>query len=455
MSRYCELDFLGGVHLRELARSILKTGAMFFPTKFLGSARYALMLFGFGSFAMPSAHAESYLAWQAYSLTSGCGGSYDIKLRPLCGKIFATMEDAAAAIYPLVTDVASDLNDDFTYGTYWYTNTNDVVMDYNQPFSGPPKVSDPRTTTVHVIFNVHATPKNGNPSSDYLGGAPLFGLYPVTVQSGPATLFVTKPPPSNAEPRSCSADGPKISWFPDPINPADGSMFKSEADCGLPSSGLLEFDRFYNSVDPTATNLGSGWRGGYSRRVLLLNQVNLTRPYLAGSPDNSSLYANSNAACTDGFAEIRTGVPAWSNAIAVYEENLCKVKKSAMVIAILPIHTTGAGSVPLPSALGYDVVRDDGQVIHFYIIGGTITGPVGTVLKFKKTPGGYSVTTGSDDVETYDTNGVLLNIVSRAGLTQTMNYDALGRLSEVTNNFGHGFTLNYDAQNRLISVVRQ
>jgi YD repeat-containing protein len=113
---------------------------------------------------------------------------------------------------------------------------------------------------------------------------------------------------------------------------------------------------------------------------------------------------------------------------------------------------------PFPVPLGYDVTRDDGQVIRFSGVtnaNGDFLAPAGTTLRLRAVAGGYRVTDQNDTTELYGSSGRLLLITSRSGVTNTMSYDSLGRLSTVTDSFGHQLVFVYDTQNRLISVTRQ
>jgi YD repeat-containing protein len=102
--------------------------------------------------------------------------------------------------------------------------------------------------------------------------------------------------------------------------------------------------------------------------------------------------------------------------------------------------------------LGYDVIRDDGQLVRFVLSGGTAVAPPSISFQLQQTANGLTLTDDSDDVEAYDTNGKLQSITKRTGIAQTMSYDGLGRLETVTDTVGRSLTLAYDAQGRLLSV---
>jgi YD repeat-containing protein len=105
--------------------------------------------------------------------------------------------------------------------------------------------------------------------------------------------------------------------------------------------------------------------------------------------------------------------------------------------------------------VGFDALRDDGQLVSFNLQNGALAAPPGITLQMQQTSSGFTLTDPSDTVEAYDSTGKLLTVTSRAGVVQTMNYDTSARLSTVTDNFGHKLTLSYDPQGRLSSVMRQ
>jgi YD repeat-containing protein len=238
----------------------------------------------------------------------------------------------------------------------------------------------------------------------------------------------------------------------EPVNPAAGNVYKTESDIRLQS---LMFERYYNSVGSGGADLGGGWRHSYTRTVTPnYSQISSVSPAILNS-SHSSNYINIAAACTSGFAEIRSQVSAWQSATASLVGGVCAISSASGVnIGTLPVYlASGTPPDPLSAPVEFDVTRDDGQIIRFAYLGGVITAPPGIELRLQQTVGGFTLTDGADNTETYDATGRLLSIRDRSGVAQTVGYDANSRLSAVTDSFGYVLTLAYDAQNRLASVT--
>jgi YD repeat-containing protein len=256
---------------------------------------------------------------------------------------------------------------------------------------------------------------------------------------------------------TASECGPYPNCVGEPINPATGAVYNTKQDIREETNvgNSINFSRSYNSLDRGLGDLSTGWRHSFSRSINPNQSVPTYDPYVAGNPDYSPLYGDAASACTGGFPQIQSRVPNWASASASYVNGVCILSKSGVNIGTLPIRYSSA-DVPAPgsSAIGYDVTRDDGQLIRFTIQNGQIVAPPGITMKLQMAGSGYTLIDENDSVETYDGNGKLLSVTSRAGVAQTMSYDSSGRLSGVTDSFGHGLSLSYDTQGRLSSVTR-
>jgi len=112
------------------------------------------------------------------------------------------------------------------------------------------------------------------------------------------------------------------------------------------------------------------------------------------------------------------------------------------------------------SASTYNItaIRPDGKAYQYTAVATqTTTGwqPDNDVTDIlTSVSGGYQLKTHeSDEIEAYNSSGVLQSITNRAGLTQTMSYDGSGRLSTVTDTFGRTLTFTYDSSNRISTMT--
>jgi len=285
----------------------------------------------------------------------------------------------------------------------------------------------------------------------YPQSPPLDFTEPIGYQKNPAGcgVYVTAPAIAAAQ---C---GPACNGVAEPINPISGAVYDTTID--TPSTARsLSLKRFYNSTDSGCADVSGGWRHSFSRSIKPRNSSSQYQPWVASS-DNSSRYSDEATACTSGFAEIKGRMSTWASATAGYANGVCTLSVGSMQIGTLPL-LYESPPTPVPgttSIIAYEAIRDDGQLIRFTINGNSISAPPSIGIKFQATATGYTLTDANDNVEVYNTNGVLQTITSRAAVVQTMNYDTSGRLSTVLDSFGHKLSLGYDAQNRVFSVTRQ
>lgn len=274
-------------------------------------------------------------------------------------------------------------------------------------------------------------------------------IFDTTTQQCEGGYFSKVSPPSNTQ---C---GSICNGVRDPIDPVTGAMYDTETDMDSQSK-TIGFGRLYNTTDGTASSISKGWRHSFSRSVKANNGVPLYSPYAANDPDNSSLYDDAASACTSGFAQVQSRTANWSGATASYLNGVCILTKSGVSIGILSIFFASPNlPTPSQSTVGYDVTRDDGQLIRFTIQNGQIVAPPSIGLKLQVVNNGYSIMDVGDNVEVYGADGKLQSITTRSGVTKTMSYDSSGRLSGVADNFGHRLILTYEGQNRLLSVESQ
>jgi len=261
--------------------------------------------------------------------------------------------------------------------------------------------------------------------------------------------YLTALPQSKAQCDRCNAQS-------DPISPASGSVIEVETDLARTATGL-SFQRTYSSVPLTdaAPGLNLGWRYSFSRSIKKVYASTLFKQWTS-DPLNSSKYTSEEAACTSGFAEIKSHVAQWASASASYSGGACSVSIGSTVIATLPILYTDGIPTPNPTTLtlvGYEATRDDGRVVNFTVAAGSIVAPPTIALKLQTSGSGLALTDENDAVEYYDSSGNLQTVTRRPGVVETVVHDSLGRLSSVTDSFGQSFTLAYSSTTGLLSTL--
>lgn len=240
-------------------------------------------------------------------------------------------------------------------------------------------------------------------------------------------------------PQDCSSEG-------NPINPANGNKYQVETDYRGSGVSPLSFGRWYNSADGRTTAIGAGWRHSFGRRLRPDLQPAGGSP---GAPAKSSAYATRQAACEQGWAEIRGRTIRLANADAVYAGGVCELREGGALRESLPV--IGGDPGRATAVLGWYAERDDGKVLHFELSNGRLVPKADIAARLEQIAGGFSYVE-NDITELYDQNGKLLSIRDRAGHQQDLNYDTTSRLVSVVDSFGRSLSLSYDADGRLGSV---
>jgi RHS repeat-associated protein len=264
----------------------------------------------------------------------------------------------------------------------------------------------------------------------------------------PNTLWGQGAPPPLA---GCNCPTPTS--VGDPISPGMGQVFKRESDITFAGAYTsIGFARFYNNGDTSGTDMGPAWRHSYDRSIVVNYSSTLPAVYPGASATVSPQYSSAATACVSGFAAIQSQVNGWQSATAAYTNNVCVISTAAGVISTMPIYSA-YGTAPESTPVEYDVIRDDGQTLRFTTQNGLINNPPGISLRLAQTGSGFTLTDDNDNVETYNTSGVLQSITSRAGVIQTIAYDANGRLSGITDSFGNSLSITRNSANTIASVT--
>ncbi|HEY4210369.1 MAG TPA: RHS repeat-associated core domain-containing protein [Steroidobacteraceae bacterium] len=300
-----------------------------------------------------------------------------------------------------------------------------------------------------VTVTYHASAGCGSSATAQGGG-------PITAASGsacPTPSYYARTKKASKPQCGCDASGQPVASVGDPINPAAGDVFETEDDVVVRGPGRLRLQRYYDSANSGAQDLGVGWRHTYSRTLRLMTGPGYV-PYPPADP-HSSLYTTQAAACTSGFPEIQSQEPTWATATVSWNGTTCAIQSGGVTIGTVAI-ASNVSTAPLGSIQEVDAIRDDGATLSFNSsTGGAFTTQPGTNYRLQQNAGGYALTAPDDTVEQYDSSGILQSVTYRGGDVQTLTYDGSSRLSTVSDSFGSRLVLGYDSQSRLISVNLQ
>jgi RHS repeat-associated protein len=279
---------------------------------------------------------------------------------------------------------------------------------------------------------VTATPTECHNGGDYCGTFDYSQYNNVAEQAGCSNLYYIQATVSQAE--TCSDD-----CIVDPINPSIGNVYETETDVRFDGGpGAIVYQRFYNSADANGSDGVPGWRHSYDQYINpVYAPVNL--PYPGQSTFVSPEYSSPSDACISGFGAIQNAVSAWVGATATYSGGVCVLSNGTGTIGTLPILSTYLEEWA-SSAFEYDLIRPDGQTLRYTLQGGVFKGPPGISIRFAVTNSGFTLTDDDDNIETYNTAGVLQSITSRSGVVQQLAYDTNGLFQSVTDSFGNSLT---------------
>lgn len=111
--------------------------------------------------------------------------------------------------------------------------------------------------------------------------------------------------------------------------------------------------------------------------------------------------------------------------------------------------------VEVVSATEIKLRRADGKGLAYSLANGKWVSDDGSALRLetREAAQGWRVRTPIDELEIYDTQGRLLQIVAKGGMTLTTQYDQLGRLQNVTDNFGRQLAFEYKNNGLITAAV--
>lgn len=248
-----------------------------------------------------------------------------------------------------------------------------------------------------------------------------------------------------------------VFWCPtcnkvgEPINPGVGNVYKSETDVKFAGPGAIAYHRFYDSNDQSGIDGVPGWRHSYDGFITTIPQPPVGKYITNGPPTQSPLYATQAEACTQGFESVQATVPSWAGATAALNDGVCVVSNASGTIGTLPMFETRIQAPP-SNPIEYDVTREDGQLLRYTMQNGVINNPPGVSIRLAVTSTGFTVTDDQDNVEVYNSAGVLQSITSRSGVVQTLSYSN-GLWRGVTDSFGNSLTVARNSQGSIKSIT--
>lgn len=191
----------------------------------------------------------------------------------------------------------------------------------------------------------------------------------------------------------CGCDKNNNNKFGDPINPSNGTVTFQDVDIS-PGWGAaaITFARYYNSADTGFSDMATGWRHSFGRKIIANVQATPYVPYFYSYARDSSLYSDPATACTSGWSQVSGTSSQWAGTTSSYTNGSCSLSRNGTIVATIPVRN--AVQYP-PSIAGtpvsFDAIRDDGQDVTFTLQGSTPAPPTGTTLRLTQVANGYQL----------------------------------------------------------------
>ena len=275
-----------------------------------------------------------------------------------------------------------------------------------------------------------------------------------------AGYYLALPPPP-ASGGDCNCDQGRVATA-HPIEVGTGNMTESAMDFAS-GDGRLTFARHYNS-NPSLPDVGiTGWQNEYAGRHLYPISRGSMRPNIVASDGSSisSVYSSAAAACVQGMADIVQGLGATAGNSAYAGVTATYLGSGQCMLSngdVVPILNTGTAQVIVgnitDASTGVTVLRPDGASYHFACKPSTCVSYGQSKIALVMNSSGYALTAENGDVESYDVNGNLQQIVGRDSYTRTLTYNTssssdVASVSTVTDSRGRVLSLTYNDNGQL------
>ncbi len=208
-------------------------------------------------------------------------------------------------------------------------------------------------------------------------------------------------------------------------SPATGHKFQTEIDYSAGAGSNLNFSRYYNSQGNyfTSQYFTPGWRHNFSLTMDTV-PIQATKSYAAGG-ETSSVYATPEAACLNGFAEIKDSV--WGgelvDASAEYlGGNLCRIFKAQQTLSWFII----GGGIEIgtfPAKGIHTIVRPNGMLHVFQKDNSQWVDRFNPNVKLELSGDNWIFTDADNTRETYNASGQLIAVTLPSGRSQMLVYD--------------------------------
>ncbi|MFI0459759.1 MAG: DUF6531 domain-containing protein [Candidatus Thiodiazotropha endolucinida] len=366
-------------------------------------------------------------------------------------------------VFTVILILSFFVNNAYAIDYYWQTNWGTGLGTFDTPFDACEASLDKtvlENSTVASITNRSMrliTPSNPYPYPFYYICNGTFNFidpdrYPWTTHAIGAAYpyqinyYTTAPQKYPCKKRGNPLEG-------NPCDPATGNKYQTETDYSL-INGTLKVERYYTSQN----NLGDGygllgprWRHNYTRKIDGYGTPDYNRYRGAKSP----LYSSPSEACTNGWNTLKNVVYRGqvSDGVPNYLNGVCEIHRDGNIVAILPVHNDYTGRIDVGTTVSIRAFsRPNGNIIYFRSQNGQWHPIYSTQSNLVLNDSEWELSLPNGNTEIYDSDGNLLTINTKDGMSTNFTYED-GRLAVETDNFGDTLTYHYNDSGRLIRIT--
>jgi RHS repeat-associated protein len=238
-----------------------------------------------------------------------------------------------------------------------------------------------------------------------------------------------------------------------PIDISNGCKIQIDTDIKSTEKGRISFSRYYNAKALAPTPLGNKWLHKYYRNVEKEKALP-GKLYNATNTRNSSKYATPQAACEQGWAQVKK----LDTRTAVYEDRQCYLynddgKRTSILNTYNTFFAANIKQVGESRLVSYLMTRPNGEVVQLYQDRG-IWNPTGSQkVSLKTVQTGIEYTDENASIEYYDSLNRLYKIKHLGGRTELLSYNNANQLISVVDDWGDELNFAYNTSGNLLSVT--